>query len=82
MAVTMIETSTSVEAPLAALTGDPFDALGDPNRRAIVELLGGGDRSVQELANERAAIQQIIDDLYRDWERLTDELSALTDGLS
>ena len=48
----MIETSTSVEAPLAALSGDPFDALGDPNRRAIVELLGGGDRSVQELANE------------------------------
>ena len=34
----------------AALTGDPFDALGDPNRRAIVELLGSGDRSVGELA--------------------------------
>ena len=31
--------------------GDPFDALGDPNRRAIVELLGGGARSVQELAD-------------------------------
>jgi DNA-binding transcriptional ArsR family regulator len=31
--------------------GDPFDALGDPNRRAIVELLGSGGRSVQELAN-------------------------------
>ena len=37
--------------------GDPFDALGDPNRRAIVELLGaaaaaGNDgRSVQELAD-------------------------------
>jgi DNA-binding transcriptional ArsR family regulator len=31
--------------------GDPFDALGDPNRRAIVELLGGGDRSVRELAD-------------------------------
>jgi DNA-binding transcriptional ArsR family regulator len=31
--------------------GDPFDALGDPNRRAIVELLGGGQRSVQELAD-------------------------------
>ncbi len=25
---------------------DPFDALGDANRRAIVELLGGGERSV------------------------------------
>jgi DNA-binding transcriptional ArsR family regulator len=31
--------------------GDPFDALGDPNRRAIVELLGSGERSVQELAD-------------------------------
>jgi DNA-binding transcriptional ArsR family regulator len=31
--------------------GDPFDALGDPNRRAIVELLGAGRRSVQEIAD-------------------------------
>ena len=31
--------------------GDPFEALGDPNRRAIVELLGEGGRSVGELAN-------------------------------
>jgi DNA-binding transcriptional ArsR family regulator len=37
---------------LPAEGGDPFDALGDPNRRAIVELLGSGGRSVQELANE------------------------------
>jgi DNA-binding transcriptional ArsR family regulator len=36
---------------LKALDGDPFDALGDPNRRAIVEQLRGGDRSVQELAD-------------------------------
>jgi DNA-binding transcriptional ArsR family regulator len=36
--------------PLHALSGDPFDALGDPNRRAIVELLAAGDRSVSELA--------------------------------
>src|SRR3954465_6479258 len=36
---------------LDPLPGDPFDALGDPNRRAIVELLAGGDRSVQELAD-------------------------------
>jgi DNA-binding transcriptional ArsR family regulator len=34
-----------------APAGDPFDALGDPNRRAIVELLGSGDRSVRELAD-------------------------------
>jgi DNA-binding transcriptional ArsR family regulator len=33
------------------LAGDPFDALGDANRRAIVELLGAGDRSVGELAD-------------------------------
>ena len=31
---------------------DPFEALGDPNRRAIVELLAAGTgRSVQELAD-------------------------------
>jgi DNA-binding transcriptional ArsR family regulator len=35
-----------------ALPGDPFEALGDPNRRAIVELLRSGDRSVQQLADE------------------------------
>lgn len=31
--------------------GDPFDALGDANRRAIVELLGEGERSVQQIAD-------------------------------
>jgi DNA-binding transcriptional ArsR family regulator len=31
--------------------GDPFDALGDSNRRAIVELLGAGDLSVREIAD-------------------------------
>ena len=31
--------------------GDPFDALGDSNRRAIVELLGSGGRTVQEIAD-------------------------------
>ena len=35
-----------------SLAGDPFDALGDPNRRAIVELLGTGGRSVREIADE------------------------------
>jgi len=33
------------------LAGDPFEALGDPNRRAIVERLSGGGRSVGELAD-------------------------------
>ena len=31
--------------------GDAFEALGDPNRRAIVELLGSGGLSVQQLAD-------------------------------
>lgn len=34
----------------AGLAGDPFDALGDPQRRAIVELLSSGERSVREIA--------------------------------
>jgi DNA-binding transcriptional ArsR family regulator len=33
------------------LAGDPFEALGDPNRRAIVELLGSRGHSVRELAD-------------------------------
>jgi len=37
---------------LEALARDPFDALGDPHRRAIVELLSTRDRSVRELADE------------------------------
>jgi DNA-binding transcriptional ArsR family regulator len=35
----------------ASPAGDPFEALGDPNRRAIVELLGAGERSVQAIAD-------------------------------
>ena len=34
------------------LRHDPFDALGDRNRRAIVESLVGGAKSVQEIADE------------------------------
>lgn len=37
--------------PTGSQRGDPFEALGDPNRRAIVELLGAGGRSVQEIAD-------------------------------
>ena len=36
--------------PALPLAGDPFDALGDSNRRAIVELLGSGGRTVGEIA--------------------------------
>ena len=36
----------------AGARGDPFEALGDGNRRAIVELLGSaGARTVQEIAD-------------------------------
>jgi DNA-binding transcriptional ArsR family regulator len=31
--------------------GDPFEALGNPHRRAIVELLADRPRSVQEIAD-------------------------------
>jgi DNA-binding transcriptional ArsR family regulator len=36
---------------MASPAADPFDALGDPNRRAILALLGTHERSVQQLAN-------------------------------
>ena len=36
---------------MSSLAGDPFEALGDPHRRAIVELLGSGGRSVREIAD-------------------------------
>jgi DNA-binding transcriptional ArsR family regulator len=31
-------------------SGDPFEALGDPNRREILRLLSGGDKPVREIA--------------------------------
>lgn len=31
---------------------NPFDALADPHRRAILQLLQGGERSVREIADE------------------------------
>lgn len=34
----------------AGTEGDPFEALGDPNRRKILGLLSSGDRAVQEIA--------------------------------
>ena len=41
------------QLPLRAMSPstNPFDALGDANRRAILELLGDGDRSVREVAD-------------------------------
>ncbi len=34
----------------ARASGDPFEALGDPNRREILRLLADGDKPVIELA--------------------------------
>jgi DNA-binding transcriptional ArsR family regulator len=31
--------------------GDPFEALGDPNRREILRLLSHGDKPVQQIAD-------------------------------
>ena len=36
---------------MAAPARNPFDALGDPHRRKIVELLGSGGRSVRTIAD-------------------------------
>jgi DNA-binding transcriptional ArsR family regulator len=38
------------EVAHAPATGDPFEALGDPNRREILRLLSAGDKPVQEIA--------------------------------
>ena len=39
-------------SPATAHSADPFSALGDPHRRAIVEFLADGARSVQEIADD------------------------------
>jgi DNA-binding transcriptional ArsR family regulator len=36
---------------MAGLAGEAFGSLGDPQRRAIVELLRSGERSVREIAD-------------------------------
>ena len=35
----------------AAVPGDPFEALGDTNRREILRLLSDGDKPVREIAD-------------------------------
>lgn len=35
---------------MTAPAGDPFNALGDPHRRLIVEMLGSGGKSVRQIA--------------------------------
>jgi DNA-binding transcriptional ArsR family regulator len=34
-----------------SISGDPFEALGDSNRREILRLLSDGDKPVQEIAD-------------------------------
>lgn len=41
-----------------ALCGEAFDALGEANRRAVVELLRAGDRSARELADALRAARR------------------------
>jgi len=36
--------------PKPQISGDPFDALGDPTRREILRLLSDGDKPVHEIA--------------------------------
>jgi DNA-binding transcriptional ArsR family regulator len=40
----------AADAPPPRLTGDPFEALGDANRREILRLLSTGDKPVAEIA--------------------------------
>ena len=47
----MASSSASSRVPEPAAARDPFEALGDPNRRAILALLGERARSVHEIAD-------------------------------
>jgi ATP-binding cassette subfamily F protein 3 len=49
--------------------------LGDPK-------IASDAVQLQELEAERVGVKQLIEEQYRDWERLSDELSALADGLA
>jgi DNA-binding transcriptional ArsR family regulator len=40
--------------PFPDVPGDPFEALGDPNRRQILRLLSDADRPVGEIADSMA----------------------------
>jgi DNA-binding transcriptional ArsR family regulator len=57
-------------------SGDPFDALGDPNRRAIVEQLRHGPRSVAEITSHLEISQPAVSRhlrLLRDARLVADE---------
>jgi DNA-binding transcriptional ArsR family regulator len=61
------------------MSGDPFGALGDANRRAILELLSEQGRSVRELADElpisRPAVSRHLR-LLKDAGLVTEEASG------
>ena len=41
--------------------GDPFEALGDPNRRDILRLLGEGGKPVRDIAAADGAAHLVLD---------------------
>jgi len=45
----------------AAIRRDPFDALGNPHRRAILELLAKKPRSVQQIADQLPSAKKFVD---------------------
>ena len=47
-------------AGMPSADGDPFDALGDPNRRTIVELLREGPMSVAEISRRMPISQPAV----------------------
>ena len=50
--VNVTVTSWLPSRAMARQATNPFEALADPHRRAILELLHGGERSVREIADE------------------------------
>lgn len=46
--------------PRASTTSDPFNAIAEPRRRHILELIAGGERSVGEIADALALEQPSV----------------------
>ncbi len=44
----------------ASTTSDPFNAIAEPRRRHILELLAGGERSVNEIVDELELAQPSV----------------------
>jgi DNA-binding transcriptional ArsR family regulator len=48
------------EVPRAATTADVFNAVAEPRRRQIVDLLAGGERPVNELVDQLRLAQPLV----------------------